>query len=223
MSAGQTGPLQFYSRSELEALGLTRIGDDVSIHRSVILINPAGISIRDHVRIDCHSLVSAGEAGIEIGSYVHVAAGCYLFGGGGRILLSDFSGLSSRVSIYTASDDYVHGHLTNPTVPDEFRDVTRGDVILKPHVIVGASSVILPGVELGFGAAVGALTCVRKDVAEGHVVAGTAARARQVAVRDLDRLRSLEQQVVSSCEHESRQAGRSGFDPLISMKESALP
>ncbi|MBV9217062.1 MAG: hypothetical protein JO053_12885 [Acidobacteria bacterium] len=38
-------------------------------------------------------MLIAGEQGILIGDHVHIAAGCYLFGSGGRIRMDDFSGL----------------------------------------------------------------------------------------------------------------------------------
>jgi len=144
-------------------------------------------------------LISAGERGVEIGACVHIAAGCYLFGGGGRILMEDFSGLSSRVSIYTATDDYSGGAMTNPTVPDQFRNVQRGDVILRKHAIIGASCVVLPGVELKLGAAVGALTCIRKDVDELTVMVGNARRPQVVGRRGSGML-ELEQQCLDAIE-----------------------
>lgn len=181
-----------YSHSELESIGCRHIGRNVAIHRSAVLFNPQRMEFADDVRVDCFAMLSAGEDGMRIGRNVHIAAGCYLFGGGGAIDLEDFSGLSSRVSIYTATDDYVDGYLTNPTVPDEYRKVRRGAVILRKHVIIGAGSVILPGVELGFGASVGALTCIRKNVDELQIWASGAQKLRNVGERNRERLETLE-------------------------------
>lgn len=175
--------IDLYTQEELQSFGLRKLGKHVRIHRTVVLGGCEYISLGDNSRIDCFSLISAGQSGVEIGMCVHIAAGCYLFGGGGRIMMEDFSGLSSRVSLYTASDDYSGGAMTNPTVPEEFRNVTRGDVILRRHAVVGASCVILPGVELKVGAAVGALTCVRKDVDEFTVQVGNPRRPQVVAQR----------------------------------------
>ena len=104
------------------------------------------------VRIDDFAVLSAGEGGIELGSYVHVAVFSLLIGKG-RITVEDFSGLSSRVSIYSSSDDYTGKWMTNPTVPDEFTGAKHADVRLGRHVIIGANSVILPGTVLEEGAA----------------------------------------------------------------------
>jgi len=185
-----------YTQHELLSFGFRSLGEDVRIHRSAILVGCDQIALGDHARIDCFSLISAGEHRIDIGSCVHIAAGCYLFGGGGRILMEDFSGLSSRVSVYTATDDYSGGAMTNPTVPDEYRNVKCGDVILRKHAIVGASCVLLPGVELKQGAAVGALTCVRKDVEEFTVEVGNPRRPHVVGSRGR-KLLELEKQCLA--------------------------
>ena len=110
----------------------------------------------------------------------------------GRILMEDFSGLSSRVALYTATDDYREGYLTNPTVPDELRNVRCGSVVLRRHVVVGAGCVILPGVELGFGSSVGALSCVRKSVSELKVCVGGSTSLRVIGERSRERLSALE-------------------------------
>jgi len=173
-----------YSDEELQQLGLAAVGRNVSIHRSVVLINPQGIQIGNNVRIDCFAILSAGHEGIKIGSCVHIATGTALFGSGAAIVLEDFCGLSSRVSIYTSTEDYSGSNLTNPTVPDEFRKIKSGPVILRKHAIVGAGCVILPSVELKIGASIGALTCIRKNVGEFEICVGAAQKPRVIGRRD---------------------------------------
>ena len=74
--------------------------------------------------------------------------------------MADFSGLSSRITIYSSNDDYSGNNMTNPSIPTEFTNVTHADVIIKKHAIIGSGSVILPGVTIEEGAAVGALSLV---------------------------------------------------------------
>ncbi|MEZ5940490.1 MAG: acyltransferase [Planctomycetaceae bacterium] len=164
-----------YSPDELLAMGV-ECGKNVRIDRSVVLINPQHIVLGHDVRIDCFCVLSASSHRIQIGSWVHIACGCYLFGGSGSINIGDFCNLSSRVCLYTANDDYTGGHLTNPLVPDEFRDVQEGSVTLQNHVIIGSGSVVLPDVSFGLGASVGALSLVKDDVREFDIVGGTPAR-----------------------------------------------
>src|SRR5262249_2735692 len=147
------------------------------------------ISLGDNVRIDDFCILSGR---IELGSYIHIGAYSGLFGGEG-IVMEDFSGLSSRVSIYTLSEDYLGASLTNPTVPDEFRPVVhKGPVRLKKHVIIGAGSVVLPGVTIGEGTAVGALALVMGSLRPWKIATGSPARPRQDRRRDeIERLEGL--------------------------------
>lgn len=182
---------RFLGGDELEALGLASCGGDVAIDRAAVLINPGRIALGSHVRIDAFAILSAGTDGITCGDHVHLAAGAMVFGGGGAVVFDDFTCLSGRVCLYTQTDDFVEGHLTNPTVPREYRKVRSGSVALRRHALVGAGSVILPGVELGFGSAVGALSLVNANVPECAVVAGTPARPLG-RHRDRERLVALE-------------------------------
>lgn len=177
------GP-DFLSSTELKSLGFADVGDNVLIDRTVRVHGAERISLGSHVRIDAYGVISAGAGGIAIGNYVHIGAHLFM-AGAGRIEMHDFSGLSGRVSIYSSNDDY-HGHsLTNPTVPEEYRNVHNAPVTLEKHVIVGAGSVVLPGVTLHQGAAVGALTLVRKDVAEFCIISGPAGTVIGQRKRDL--------------------------------------
>lgn len=180
-----------YTPEQLSNLGVS-FGRNVSVHSSVVFFNPGQIFIKDDVRIDCFSMISAGSEGVHIGSNVHLAAGCYLFGGGGKIELEDFCGLSSRVSLYTATDDYTEGYLSNPTVPEEFKKVRKSFITIGKHVLVGAGSVVLPGVKIGEGAAVGALTLVTRSIPEFKVVSGCPAKL--ITERNKDRIKQLEKE-----------------------------
>ena len=185
--------MAYLSDSALERLGLAAYGRRVQISDKASIHGAARISLGDDVRIDDFCVLSAGEEGIGIGCYVHVACQCTLIGKA-RIELEDFSGLSARVAVYSSSDDYSGESLTNPTVPAEFRRVTDAAVRIGRHVIVGAGAVILPGVVIGEGAAVGALTLVAKSLEPFAVYSGVPARRvgpRSRALVDLEaRLRA---------------------------------
>jgi len=161
----------FLTRAELLELGLGAVGEDVLMDASAILYGADRISLGSHVRIDAGAVLSAGEGGIFIGDHVHISVRVFMTGAA-RIELHSFAGVSAGTAIFSSNDDYRGGWLTGPTVPDDLRNVTNAPVELGEHAIVGAGCVILPGVTIGQGAAVGALTCVRKDVAPFTIVAG---------------------------------------------------
>lgn len=131
-------------------------------------------------------MISAGAGGVAIGRHVHVAAFSLLVGAA-RIELHDYAGLSSRVSIYSSSDDYSGAHMTNPTVPAEFTGAEHAPVTLERHVIVGSGSVVLPGCTLHEGSGVGALSLVRRDCEPLGLYSGVP--ARRIGWRQPDMLR----------------------------------
>jgi galactoside O-acetyltransferase len=167
--------MPYLTKRDLSRLGFKSLGEHVRISSKASIYHPERISIGSNVRIDDFALLSAGEMGIEIGSYVHIAAYCGLFGNE-RITLSDYSGLSSKVCIYSASDDYSGNALTNPTTPADLRNPIVAPVHLGRHVIVGAGATILPGVTLADGCAVGAHSLVTKSFEKLSIIAGIPAK-----------------------------------------------
>lgn len=165
----------FYSREELLGIGFRSVGDGARISRRASIYNAEAITIGQKVRVDDYCVLSGGS-GLTLGNFVHVACYCGLFAGAG-IVLEDFAGLSAQVLIYSESDDYSGASLTNPNIPAQYRTkMYKGAVTLRRHVIVGAHSTILPGVELGEGAAVGAYSLVTKSCNAWWIYFGIPAR-----------------------------------------------
>lgn len=156
-------------------MGFRRVGKEVKISDKAVFYGIDRISIGDFSRIDDFCVVSAGEEGIEIGRYVHIAVYCSLIGKK-LIKLEDFSGLSSRVAVYSSSDDYSGRYMTNPTVPVELTHVDHRPVIVRRHGLVGVGSTILPGVTIEKGAAVGAYSLVVRDIPESVIAVGVPAK-----------------------------------------------
>lgn len=166
---------RYYSDDELSRLGLASVGRNVRLDRSTIILNATGLHIGDHTRIDAFCLISAFGPGVTMGRNVHIAAGVYIFGGGG-VVIEDFAGVSARSLIFSTNDDYSGEHLTGPTLPAEFRDVAAAPVRIGRHAVVGAGSVVLPGVTFGEGSASGALSLIKNDVSPFSIVAGSPAK-----------------------------------------------
>jgi galactoside O-acetyltransferase len=172
------------SRDAIERVGFAFVGEDVQISDKASFYGAARISLGSNVRIDDFCVLSAGTGGIYIGQHVHVAVYSSLIGAG-KLTLGDFCNISSRVAIYTSSDDYSGVAMTNPTVPVEYTCVTHADVFMGKHVIVGCGSVILPGVTLEDGVAVGALSLINRNCEAFGIYAGNPARRVKERKRDL--------------------------------------
>lgn len=174
----------YYNNEELNQLGFKSIGINVLISRKSSLYGNSRITVGNNVRIDDFCVLSAGIGGIQIGNFVHIAVYSSLIGEG-TITIEDFSGISSRVSVYSSNDDYTGMFMTNPTIPSEFTGVVHSEVKICKHVIIGSGSIILPGVTLHEGTVVSALSLVNKDCEEFSIYKGNPAK------KILDRSRDL--------------------------------
>jgi galactoside O-acetyltransferase len=185
------------SRDAIERMGFASVGDNVQISDRASFYGTARITLGSDVRIDDFCVLSAGLGGITIGNHVHIAVGASLIGAG-KITLCDFVGISSRTSIYSSNDDYSGTVMTGPTLPPEFTNVRHADVFFGKHVVVGSGSVILPGVTLEEGVAVGALSLVNRNCEAFGIYAGNPARRVKERKRDL---LELEKQFMASKGH----------------------
>lgn len=176
--------MAFYTREELKKIGFKSLGENVLISDKCSIYLPEKIEIGSNVRIDDFCILSGD---IKIGNYVHIAAFSALFGGAG-IIMEDFTGISSRVTIYSVSDDYSGEYLTNPTVPDKYKKVQSEQVILKKHSLVGASSIILPGIILGIGTSIGANSLVTKSTEDWTIYFGSPIKKLKPRKQDLLKL-----------------------------------
>jgi dTDP-4-amino-4,6-dideoxy-D-glucose acyltransferase len=175
----------YYSEQELQALGFRSLGSDVLFSRRATVYGAPGIALGNHVRVDDFVVLTCGDCvEVTIGDHVHISAHAALFGGGG-LVLENYVTVSGRTSIYSATDDYGGDHMVNPTIPPEFTGVVRSPVVLRRHVVVGASSVILPGVTIGEGCAIGAMTLVNRDLEPWAIYAGIPARLLRPRSRGL--------------------------------------
>lgn len=163
----------FFSEEELRTIGFHSLGTQIRISRKISIYGAEKISVGNNVRIDDFCILSGK---IEIGNYVHIAAYSALYGGEEGIFVEDFTNLSSRVSVYSVSDDYSGEAMTNPMVPKKYKNVESAPVHIGKHVIIGSTSVILPGVTLREGSAFGSFSFITKDSEEWSINTGIPAR-----------------------------------------------
>lgn len=146
----------FLDREELNALGLKEYGKNVLIGKHVVLYHPEQLVIGNHVRIDDFTIISGK---VTLGNYIHISQFCGLYGGNTGIIMEDYSGLSSKCSVYAVSDDYSGSSMTNPMIPSKYKpNSIEACVQIKKHAILGCNSVVLPGVTIEEGVAVGSMS-----------------------------------------------------------------
>ena len=150
----------FYTENELNEMGFKSLGSGVKISRKASIYGSESISIGNNVRIDDFCILSGK---ISIGRNVNIAAYTALYGGIDGIFIEDFANLSSRISVYSVSDDYSGMSMTNPTIPEKYKLVKSAPVYIGKHVIIGSTSVVLPGVEIAEGSSFGSFSFINHD------------------------------------------------------------
>ncbi len=164
----------YMSRTELENMGFRKMGSDIKISKTAMFYNTESIELGSHIRIDDFVFVSGGN-GISIGDYVHVAVYSALHGKYG-IEIGDYVNISSRVSVYSSSDDYSGEFMCGPLVDQKWVHDIGQKIIIEEYSIIGTGSVLLPGAILRKGVAVGAMSLVKQEIAPFRICAGIPAR-----------------------------------------------
>lgn len=162
--------MAYYSEEELKELGFKYIGKNVKISDKASIYNHKQISIDDNSRIDDFCVIS-GE--INIGKNVHITPTCLVAGGEKGIVFEDFTTIAYGVKIFTQSDDYSGKTMVNSTLPKIYKNEFMKEVILKKHTIIGAGSIIMPGVILEVGTSIGAMSLVLKSTESWGIYIGT--------------------------------------------------
>ncbi len=116
---------------------------------------------------------------IEIGKNVVIRPGTFLFAdpteGGGGIFIEDKVLIGSGVHFYTNNHEF--SDVTKPIFDQGYPEPKlTNSIILRRGCWIGACVIILPGVEIGENAIVGAASVVTKSVPPCTVFAGNPAK-----------------------------------------------
>ena len=142
----------------------------VSTFEYTKIIGRENIEFGTNIIIDDFVLIYAKKK-IKIGNHVHIASFTSITGGE-SFTMEDFSGLSSGVRIFTGSEDFQEWGFGNPTIDEKYRNTKRAPVHIGKFCVIGANSVILPGVTVGEGATVGACSVVTKNLEPWGIYVG---------------------------------------------------
>ncbi|WP_298114016.1 acyltransferase [uncultured Bacteroides sp.] len=172
----------FYTDDELKMLGFKSIGENVKISKKASIYKPELMSIGNNVRIEDYCVLNGN---ITIGNNVFIAVFCLLDGHSGITLEEDVT-FAAKVSIHSGTDDYSGSSLVGSYIPVSLRKKhVSAPVIISKHCIVGDSSVIMPGVTLAEGTAVGALSFIKETTQPWGIYAGVPAKRIKNRKQDL--------------------------------------
>lgn len=174
--------MAYFTQEQLTQLGFKYIGKNVKISDKASFYNCDQIEIGDNSRIDDFCVISGK---IKIGRNVHITPMCLVAGGEKGITFEDFTTIAYGVQVFTQSDDYSGKTMTNSTIPKEYKNEFMQKVILKRYSIVGAGSIIMPGVILAEGTSIGAKSLVLKSTEPWGIYVGNPVKRLKDRTKDL--------------------------------------
>lgn len=165
--------MAYYTKEQLIKMGFKLLGKNIKISDKASIYNCNQIEIGDNSRIDDFCVISGR---VSIGRNVHITPMCLVAGGEKGIVFKDFTTIAYGVQVFTQSDDYSGNTMTNSTIPKKYKNEFMKEVVLSKYSIVGAGSIIMPGVTLAEGTSVGAMSLVLKSTDPWGIYVGNPAK-----------------------------------------------
>jgi acetyltransferase-like isoleucine patch superfamily enzyme len=178
---------RYLDESELREAGIAHVGENVRVSEHATLVGVENMHFGSNIRIDSHVVILSRRGRLEIGNNVHLEPASSIVTHNG-VSIGNYCTVSHGVRLFTASADYSGEWLTNVFPDERFQKPKVGSITLGDHVIVGANSVVMPGVTIGEGAAIGALSFIRHSIEGWRIYGGNPLKdlgPRSTGVRDL--------------------------------------
>lgn len=169
------------SDDQLQGLQLAGLGTNVQIGHSVKIIGAENITIGSNVVICDFTLIVAAQGFLDLHDHVYIGSHCYL-GCAGGITIKNFAGCATGCRLISQSEYYSGQYLPAAATLESAIDVSQyapqdcRPIVFEKYTMLGANSVVLPGVVLKEGAAVGAMSLVTKSLVPWTVYFGSPAR-----------------------------------------------
>lgn len=189
--------MAYYTDEQLQAIGFKKVGKSVKVSDKAIIYNADQMEIGDYSRIDDFCILSGV---VSIGRFCHVTPMCLIAGGIPGVFMEDFTTLAYGVKIFSQSDDYSGETMTNSLIPKKFKKEILLPVYIKRQSIIGAGSIILPGVTVEQGCSTGAMTLLNKSTDPWGVYVGNPAKRLKDRKKDL---LLLEEQFIQELSNDS--------------------
>jgi acetyltransferase-like isoleucine patch superfamily enzyme len=166
---GYVSPKAEIDHSQLRTRAHVFIGDHVKIMEGA---ESGYIDLGDQVELHRELTLHTGQGGnITIGPRSSVHAGCFLIAYKSSIRIGADVQIASNSAFYP----YNHGFAPGALIADQPL-TSRGDIVLEDDVNIGFGVIVLDGVTIGKGAAVGAGSVVVQDIPPGAIAMGVPAR-----------------------------------------------
>ena len=173
----------YLSREALSRMPFRSLGQHVMIHERVTLVGIENISIGSHVRID-PDVIFLATGPLTIGSYTHIAPGVFIAAKAG-FEMKNFANIAHGTRIYTVNDDFSGEYLTGPIIPVEFLGLSSSSILMEEYTNIGAGAIVLPGVTMRQGSALGALSMLTTSTEPWTIYGGVPAKPKRQRRREM--------------------------------------
>lgn len=136
------------------------VRDHDGIYELAKVVAPEALEVGEDVEISDFVFLNAGE-GTYVGDYSCIHSGTRVVGGG-ELHVGRAVAITYNCVVVTSVPK--HSSHMSTCVPQSEKDVRSAPVRIEDEAFVGSNSVIMPGVTVGEGAVVGALSYVDEDV-----------------------------------------------------------
>ena len=137
------------------------------------IVGANNISVGEYTWIDSYTSINALFGSISIGKRVHIGPFTIIGTGKEGLEIKDYVGIGSGCKIYGHSEIHKDGkRMSGPMIPWRYKSYYSGRVVFEKDSVLGANSVVLPGVTIGEGAVVCPGSIVTKDIPPWVVAAG---------------------------------------------------
>lgn len=142
------------------------------IHKTAQLELIDLIDVKTNAEIKDYVIIKTYRNPVVIGKNTQINPFCVIYGGSGGVYIGDNVMIAPHCMIASGIHDY-----KQKEVPMRFAgNLTKGPIIIKDDVWIGANCTIGDGITIGEGAVVSANSFVNKDVEPYTIVGGVPAK-----------------------------------------------
>jgi acetyltransferase-like isoleucine patch superfamily enzyme len=178
------GGIGFKIRSIYYKLRLKKVGKNVLIDAGVFFSGHKNISLDDYCYIDKYCLLNAVSS-IHIGRRSHVSSFCIIHAGlNSPIIIGNYVGIAANAKLHSSSESIAKNkRMSGPMVPLSQKNLKYGPITIHDEAFIGLNTVILPNLEIGYGAITLPNSVIRKSINELSIVD---TQGKHIMKRDLN-------------------------------------
>lgn len=167
------GPTGYGIRRIIYQHSLKNLGKNCILDIGIRITEAKNISIDEYTWIDAHTTLNAHFGPITVGKRIHIAPFSIIVAGPDGVEIHDYAAIGAGCQIYGHIKDHNNGkRMNDPMISWGYKASDSGRVVIEKDSLLGANSVVYPGVTIGEGAVVAAGSVITNDVPPWCIAVG---------------------------------------------------